>query len=440
MMFSVLIITVGGSSQPIVTAIKELRPDRAIFLCSTGSKGSISQVTGEGTPCEIRKGGEVIDRLPNIPTQTGLGDKFERDRDVFPIENPDDLSECYGQASKAIQSVKKDSPNAQILADYTGGTKTMSVGLAMAGIDQQVRLYLTTGTRTNTIRVERGERTEVTTIGSIIAQRSLKQLLASAFGQYNYSAVTNQLKGLLRTIELPSEEKGNLREICDCCSGLEAWDRFDHQTALDFLQNQMKRSEIQSLGIFLRRVIASREIIDESFHSADGSKGHGYEVIQDLLLNAQRRSTQERYDDAIGRLYRGLELLAQIRLLIGYEIKTGDVEIQKLPESLQSEYEQFRSKNTNKIQLGLRNSYDLLSQLSEDSLGELYKQRSKYLLDALEARNNSLFAHGFQPIDAEKYNQVGGVIIDFIETGINTLIPPKFQKKPPQFPTSLSFS
>lgn len=439
-MSTVLIVTVGGTPQPIVTAIRTLQPDRAIFICSTGSKGSLSQVTGEGTPCEIRRGTEVIDRLPNIPTQAGLGDKFERDRDVFPINEPDDLSECYTQASSAIQTIRKDSGNIQILADYTGGTKTMSVGLAMAGLDHQVTLYLTTGNRTNTIKVERGELTGQATIAPIIAQRTLEQLLPTALSQYDYSAAIGQLKRLLSAIALPPEQKRTLQEVYECCMGLEAWDRFDHQTALDFLQRQMKRPEIQPLGVFLRRVLSSRSTIDETFKSPDGSKGHGYEIVQDLLLNAQRRAHQERYDDAIGRLYRALELLAQIRLLTGYEIKTGDVDLEKLPSALKGEYEQQKARNSDNIQLGLRNSYNLLSQLPDDPLGDLYQKRSKYLLDALETRNNSLFAHGFEPIHAEKYENVSKVIIDFIETGISALIPPKFNKTIPQFPTSLNIN
>jgi CRISPR-associated protein (TIGR02710 family) len=437
-MTTVLIITVGGSSQPIVTAIRTLQPDRAIFLCSTGSKGSLSQVTGEGTPCEIRRGSEVVDRLPNIPTQVGLGEKFDRDRDVFAIDEPDDLAECYSKASAAIQSLRQESPQFQIMADYTGGTKTMSVGLAMACLDQQVTLYLTTGNRTNTIRIERGQLTGPATVAPVIAQRTLEQVLPAALSQYNYSAAIGQLKSLLSAIALPPEQKRKLQEMYDCCVGLEAWDRFDHQTALDFLQRQMKRPEIKPLGIFLKRVIASREMIDEEFHSSDGSKGHGYEIVQDLLLNAQRRAQQERYDDAVGRLYRALELLAQIRLLIGYEIKTGDVEIKKLPESLQAEYEKARSGDSSKIQLGLRSSYDLLSQLPEDPLGELYQQRSKHLLNALETRNNSLFAHGFQPIDAGIYNKVSQTFISFIEDGMTALVPTKLQAELSQFPTQIN--
>lgn len=78
-----------------------------------------------------------------------------------------------------------------------------------------------------------------------------------------------------------------------------------------------------------------------------------YEIVEDLLLNAKRRVAQELYDDAVERLYRALELLAQIRLST-YNIKTGDVDIQQLPESLQAKYADptLRSQD-GKIQLAL---------------------------------------------------------------------------------------
>jgi hypothetical protein len=75
-MSTILLITVGGSPQPIITAIQSLNPDRTVFICSDGPRGSVSQVIGEGTPCEIRRGAEVVERLPNLPTHLGLGDRW----------------------------------------------------------------------------------------------------------------------------------------------------------------------------------------------------------------------------------------------------------------------------------------------------------------------------------------------------------------------------
>lgn len=156
-MSRVLLVTIGGSFQPIVTAIRSLEPDRVIFIASDGEKGSKSQVIGAYTPCEIRRGAEIIERLPNIPTQVELGDKFKPERDLILIQNPDNLGECYLGATKCIRELQQN-PSAEIVADYTGGTKTMSAALVLAVVDCNIPLYLTiAGARENLIKFERGE-------------------------------------------------------------------------------------------------------------------------------------------------------------------------------------------------------------------------------------------------------------------------------------------
>lgn len=435
-MSSILFVTVGGSHQPIVTAIKSLEPDRVIFICSTGARGSEIQITGEGSPCEVRRGSEVVEKLPNIPTQVRLGERFQADRDLVLLQNPDDLSECYGLVADKIRSIRQETSNVTLFADYTGGTKTMSLALGMAAIDYGVQLFLTTAaTRENLIRVERGESTERAPTSFLTVERTLSQTLSTLLQQYNYPAAIAELQNLLQSLELPAEQKRRIRELRDCCAGLDAWDRFDHAGAWDLLQPQMKR--IQQLGLFLKRVMSSRAGIDEAFNPVDRIPVHGYEIVEDLLLNAERRAMQQRYDDAVGRLYRALELLAQIRLWQMYEIRTEDVDLAKLPESLRDEYDSKRSPLHGKIQLALRHSYQLLAQLPHDSLGQLYQQREKAIFDTVKIRNYSLFAHGFQPITSRDYQRFQSDIIDFIQSGIATLTPnSKFQAV--QFPTKLT--
>ncbi|NJL64508.1 MAG: TIGR02710 family CRISPR-associated protein [Methylacidiphilales bacterium] len=327
-MSKILLVTVGGSHHPIITAIKEIKPDRVVYVCSDGSKGSKSQVIEEGTPCEVRRGTEVIERLPNIPKQVELDEPFQADRDLVLIQEPDDLSECYLQATSCIQKIQQEFPNAQIMADYTGGTKSMSIGLSMAAIDYQIILYVTTALRTNIIKVDRGELTGQAMVAPIIAQRTIDQFLPIFLQQYNYPAANAQLKRLLSSMSLSSEIRRKIQTLYTYCSGLDAWDRFEHIQALSLLESQMKNPAIKEIVLFLKRVIYSRGQIDADYDTGDNSiKGHGYEIVQDLILNAQRRAAQERYDDAVGRLYRALELLAQIRLWTAYGLKTGDIDI-----------------------------------------------------------------------------------------------------------------
>lgn len=430
----ILLVTVGGSPQPILTAIKTLKPDRVIFICSDGVQGSKAQIIGKGTPCEIRKG-EEVKKLPNIPIHLSLSN-FQSDTDLALIQNPDDLSECYCLVSNTIRTLQQDFPDCQILADYTGGTKTMSAALAMVGIDCDINLHVTTSTtRENLLKVERGEATERTSTIAIAAERKIEQFLPLLLQQYNYAAAIAELNNLLQ-LGLPSEAKQRIRILRDCCIGFDAWDRFAHADAWDALQFYMKSQEIQSCGLFLKRVMNSRTAIDEEFKAPVGIKGHGYEVVQDLLLNAARRAIQERYDDAVGRLYRAIELLAQIRLWQAHEIKTGDVVLQKIPESLRAE--PLLHSERDKIQLALTQSYLLLSKLPDEPLGRAYQQQAAKIQDVLQIRNYSILAHGFQPITEAEYLKFSSIVVSFIEKSIAMLVSEKQQFQPVQFPQYLN--
>ena len=155
-----------------------------------------------------------------------------------------------------------------------------------------------------------------------------------------------------------------------------------------------------------------------------------------MLLNADRRAAQGRYDDAVGRLYRALELLVQVRLLKAYGLETGDLDLAKLPAHLRSD---FHPHGDRKIQIALRRSYDLLSHLDDDPIGQLYQQQKGKIIGALEIRNDSLFAHGFQPITDKDYQIVQGALGGFIEMGIKLVADGKSKSLPlQQFPIDLT--
>lgn len=417
---TILFVTVGGSHQPIATAIRSLEPDRTIFICSDGSKGSQTQVLGSGTPCEVRRGAEVIERLPNIPTQLGLGDRFNPTHDVVLLQNPDDLSECYQAISARIRALRDEAPGAALWADYTGGTKTMSVAMSLAALDYGVTLYLTVGaTRPNIIRFEGGEATGRASTGAVTVERQLQKALPKFLQQYNYSAAIAELQYLLVHESLSPNEQQRVRRLQCLSKSLDAWDRFDHNAAWSLLKPYMK--EFQTLGLFLKRVMASRAAIDEKFKPIEATTGHGYEVIEDLLLNAERRSQRGRYDDAVGRLYRALELLAQVRLKLAYGLKTENIDRSKLPEAIAQRY----AKVEGKIQMPLCRSYELLTELGDDPLGALYKNQVKDLLAAIETRNKSILAHGFTPVSQADFAAVGRVMDGFIREGIQVCIESK---------------
>lgn len=434
---TILFITVGGSPAPIVTAIQSLNPDRVIFICSDGPRGSASQVIGEGTPCEVRRGAEVISKQPNIPTQLNLGSRFDPKTDLILLDNPDDLSEGYRLISEAVKAIRQNEAEGQLYADYTGGTKTMSLTLGLVALDYGLSLYLTTSaTRKNLLRVERGESTERASIAAITVERILDRDLPKFLGDFNYAGAIATLRGLLQSTELPGDRKRYIRELLDICTGFEAWDRFDHLEAWNPISLYMGR--VQEHGLALKRVLGSRKLVDAEFSPAKSIAGHGYELVEDLLRNAERRAQQQRYDDAISRIYRAMELLAQIRLKQAYAICTGDVDLAKLPEDLRERYAAERDPNSSKIQLPLWKSYTLLSELNDDRLGPVFTSHAKPLWNALKVRNESLFAHGFRSVTHDDYSGAGATLKNFIDTGLAAVTSGSKHPALPQLPTSLN--
>jgi CRISPR-associated protein (TIGR02710 family) len=430
-MDSVLIVTVGGSPQPIITSIKTLNPDRVIFLCSVRSR---SQVIGQDKPCEIRKEGKVIERLPNLPAILKLGDHFHPETDLKIIDDPDDPSECYECASSVIKELREQ--GGKIMADYTGGTKTMSLALGMAAMDYGLELYLTTTFRKDIIRVSAGESTEMISTSLINVERKLEQFLPLLLKQYDYTAAIDQLDSLLYSFPLPKDSKTMIRRLRDICRAFEAWDQFRHEEAWNFLSGYLQHRELQSYGKYLKRIIQSRADIDPDFQTTNGITGHGYEIIEDLVMNAERRAVQQRYDDAVGRLYRALELLVQIHLLKNHQIKTGNVDISRIPKDHRDEYEALRySHNNQEIKLSFRQSYRLLNLFEDDLLGRLYKKNIRRLEDILSVRNNSLFAHGFKPVSSQAYYRLNDVAVSFISEAIYVLSDSANGYEPMQFPT-----
>lgn len=441
-MTKILLITVGGSHQPIVTSVQSLNPDRTIFICSSGNRGSITQVMGEGKPCEIRRGTEVIEKLPNIPTQLNLGEKFNPETDVIAVDNPDDVSSIYLKISDAIQTIKQTQANATLLADYTGGTKSMSVALALAALDEECELHLTTASRSDLVRVTRGETVRRAATTALTVRRLLTQEIPTLLAQYNYPAAIAELEACLR--DLPLSDPQPVEHYLRLCKGLNHWDCFDHAEAWYDLEPFMNQASLRPLLLYLKRVMGSRQAIaaamDTDFTAPDLIRGHGYELVEDLLFNAERRVALARYDDAVGRLYRALELLAQTHLWLQYEIKTGDVDLEKVPASMRDQLSQLKNPD-GKIKLALRNSYELLRQWPDDPLGAVYETAADRLFDQLQVRNYSILAHGLRPVTAADYEQRFQVIvIPFIQAGLKAVIGDRSHFEPAQFPNEITLT
>lgn len=401
----ILICTVGGSHQPIIASIRQHRPQFIHFLCSDDAgkaKGSYTQVVGEG---KVLKSSREVDKpdLPNIATLAGVTDEQIC---VHKIKGFDDLNACYLETVRVIAEARRQTPEARIVVDYTGGTKSMTAGLAAAALDDgRCEISLVAGQRNDLLAVQ--NQTEFVRPIHVWDAQALRRIQAGRelLRRFDYAAAEQVLRdAAARFAGEHTLEK--LERGIALCRAFDAWDKFRHSDAQQLLQRY------QAAFVPLWRVL--RCLSGEC-------QGHGFEWVEDLLLNAQRRALQERYDDAVGRVYRALELTAQIWLRASQDIETGDVILEKVPEVTRAELERLREDN-GRIKIGLLKAWDLTAKFSDDPLGQSFVEQRARLLDFLRVRNESLFAHGFRPVSNSDYQKYVPSVVEFLRGCISIAI------------------
>jgi CRISPR-associated protein (TIGR02710 family) len=419
----VLVATVGGETAPQETAVSSLRPLHATFICSR----------------------ESTDKTDALVSQVELlGGTAEK----LLLDYVDDFEYCYAACLERLICLRNTYPDAEVRADYTGGTKTMCAALVVAAINALgVQLSLVTGARRGSERVMDGTQSLRTVqTGSVRVDR-LKTTALEAFGRYDYAATMALLREALAQQGLHGRVAAYLQDWFAVAQALDCWDRFQHKDAWRLLLPY--RDRLTDLFPFLKAVMWSRTQADASFtcEGLEGigktAKGHGYELVEDLLLNAERRAARGLYDDAVARLYRGTELLAQIRLKCEYELDTSNVDVTN-PKLCPDDIEWLKRgalAGRARIDLGLVRSYELLARLNRhgtEPLGANYAEQYRgRIRDFLLLRNASLLAHGCTPLGLKDWESAHSFFNVFLQD-VRGALALKPYAQPLQFPTDPS--
>lgn len=412
-MVKVLIASVGGAWQPIVNVCKSDDFAYIFFLCSENGRSSSSKVVdGTGKPCKrknelicpnCRRKNAVIcgnckqpiplvQRERSIVAQLGLeSNKYDK----ITVKDPDDLTQLITALKNVEPKVQKLFPDRRIelIANYTGGTKTMSTALGLMAVLRNWSLIFNKGPRQDLTRVTYGDR-PIPIDKSLIEREFCLEWIRPLLNRYDYRAAEELLSAYHDDALLP---------LWRVCKALTFWDVFNHQEAYKWLSGECR----ESLKLLVNRAAQLSQPEDIKLEKAP------YDAVIDLILNAERRACQERYDDAVARLYRALELLAQTRLKKKYDICSNNVKPMDLPSAIQKKYEHMQT-NDSKLQLALFNVYELLDDLNDD-LGALFKAQENQIRNLLRNRNDSILAHGNSVVNAEKYREMNTVIKQFVK-------------------------
>jgi CRISPR-associated protein (TIGR02710 family) len=389
-----LIATIGGSPEPITASLLHWRPARVIFVVSAETKASVSSQV-----------------LPSV--QNAGWTDFDAGRyDLLDVADAQDYTGIVIRLRALDGRIRywmRDRPGAELIADFTGGTKAMTAGLALAAAGWPCQISYVGGS----VRTKEGVGIVVSGREQIVHARNpwdaLGYLAAEQalllFDNGNFSAAVQLLEST-RDRMTDASRKREFQALAALCLLCELWERFQHKDALSKLSAlQRDKNDLSALlgsyrsEVVLRWLVLAEETLKQlaALQAAPASR---LALVRDLLGNAQRRIGEGRFDDAVARLYRAIEALAQARLHEHGFTDTAKVPLEKVPEPLRTEWQSRASDGV--VKLGLQDDYVLLATLGDEMavrFNELeldHPQRSQ-----LVSRNSSILAHGYAPVGKE---------------------------------------
>lgn len=417
-----LILTIGKATEPSIKRIKQLKPDLIYFIHSVKSK--------ENTLLIIEETG--IDNY-----------KFKL------LDDHESVEDSFLKSLECIDEIKDDFT---IVGDFTVGTKPMFAGLVMACVERDCQ-YIYLGESDENSRhdgmgpVKSGqEKTkdqenpyENYAINEFRSGREFfdKYQFIASFENFSNAEMKLKFKEL--------KQRSNI--FMKIVRFYDAWDKFnddlediplnrflneivirkinDNESLREYFENEIPNfyNQMKKNKLFL-----DKKITDKTSQSI-------IHYLPDLLNNSKRRIIEGKYDDAVARLYRAMELISQIRLN-QYNVldknkiddnKTFFVDKMKLKQRLSkssvAEVDTLRiggwkNNNIELLDLDSGKSYRLLKILSNESKYDLTDSTKKLVTNyykinpQVQRRNTSILAHGLRPLNKMESEQLYKLVLN----------------------------
>ena len=334
-----------------------------------------------------------------------------------------------------------------VIGDYTGGTKTMSSALVLVLSGKGCLYSYVGGTARNkdglgVVIDGREQMLHLENPWDALAVEALRDIRL-LFNRCRFRVVQELAERTAGRVEINRSFFQALQHIAE---GFYCWDTFQYRPAFGSLRQGagLLRPFVDGhpsveLKLFYHQVADCLKQLEKiqkdaalfksnlSRKDQDSSQdADGHAIIIDLMANAVRRADIEfKYDDAVARLYSAIEKIAKARLKVGHNLDNSDLDLEKLPKELRSQFKtDYIAQTEGKIQLPLHRSFSLLADLY-DPIGQAYLDNEEALRKVLSVRNGSLLAHGFDPVSEETYKKLLFIALDFAKLSKDDL---------PQFP------
>ena len=387
-----LILSVGYSPEPLALSIIGLAPAKVRFLYTRDTE---------------RKIDVIVDLAGLKPSD--FDKHWVDDKDALPIYYAIKKAyhEWHGQGDIAI--------------DFTGGTKAMSAGAAMAAATLDLDMWYVANDRYIKERrmPEPGSEylyhvpNPIKVFGDVEADKAADLLELNQF-----AAAQRILAELVNRSGDPDKRLEARRLLA---SAYDAWDRLNFPDALYNLEALVSlvekqgridstfplrehleglREQVGSLAALTAALNPKAELSLAFLQNLTGVVGLAFT----FYAGAERHHERGRNDIAALMLYRLLELMEQRRLALrGLDTKEPDYSILADREGILMAFnERGRSAKELPSPIALVDGYRLLAALGEP-FGQEVKPRLSKLIKEVASRDKSIFAHGFTPVSDEDY-------------------------------------
>ena len=361
----------------LYNSINKISPDYIVFFASERSKTTIDYVK------ELFEADddEFID-----------GEDYE----IAILEDIDNFNSCFESFEiKLWQLDILSEEKHEIIMDYTSGTKTMSAAMACCGMFYSKDLISVSGDRKN---------------GTVsVGTETIKyQNLYKVYDKFSLMRVRNYFNNnrfytAAEIAENIVDENIAKDDLLNLSRAYYAWDKMNFEEAYDYLTKvNMNVFEFKDINENVKINLKALGAIVRSPHE---NLKNCY-ILASLINNSIRRADEYKYDDAIARLYRAFELIAQIRLN-SYRLNSSDIDTEVLSQkNVDSKFIESleKTREDGKIKIGLIKDYELLDELGDD-LGKYFAENRNSINNLTFKRNNSILAHGLESLDKEDFDK-----------------------------------
>lgn len=404
-----LVVAFTADADAAVYVINRLQPEALCFVLPEPAKGLVESAVQP-----------KIERLP-------------RRWDWITLAEAADVSACHHLLANALPELLKTwaVQSGELVVDLTGATPAMAGALTLVTLPASSRTVSlvpwSEGQDGEAIdlngRQMRWVQSNLWDDVATVSRREASEL----FNRGLFSASARVFHEI--DARVSGGQKPAYRAFADLAEGYECWERFHYRQAWDKLKTAAKALEMASLwggppGLkavlpaikanagFLERLVLDPAAVKDS-------------LALDLLAHAGRRlHGGHDPEGAMIALVRALEAFAQRQLFKQYKIKTWDVQPEQLPQALQDTCRTCWLEDLDgKYKLSLQSQFRVLAGLG-DPLGQAFLRDWPTMKPLLDAANHAVLGHGFEPVKAERVQQLYDIVLRL--TGVTDSSLPKF--------------